>query len=69
MTSPRCGGRSSVRCGSTHYEVALAADGQEALDVIAADPHDAVVLDIMMPGVDGLEVRGGCAKPATAPRS
>ncbi len=38
------------------YEVMLASDGQEALDAIAADPPDAVVLDIMMPRVDGLEV-------------
>ena len=38
------------------YEVTLASDGQEALDSIAADPPDAVVLDIMMPRVDGLEV-------------
>ena len=38
------------------YEVTLASDGQEALDAIAADPPDAVVLDIMMPRVDGLEV-------------
>src|SRR5438270_9577017 len=38
------------------YEVALAADGQEALDQLADAPADAVVLDIAMPGVDGLEV-------------
>ena len=38
------------------YEVALASDGQEALDAIAAEPPDAVVLDIVMPRVDGLEV-------------
>ena len=38
------------------YDVELAADGQEALDMIAASPPDAVVLDIGMPRVDGLEV-------------
>ncbi len=38
------------------YEVELAADGQEALDSLAAAPADAVVLDVMMPRVDGLEV-------------
>jgi two-component system response regulator MprA len=38
------------------YDVELAADGQEALDALAASSPDAVVLDVMMPGVDGLEV-------------
>ncbi len=39
-----------------NYDVQLAADGQEALDALATAPADAVVLDVMMPGVDGLEV-------------
>jgi two-component system response regulator MprA len=38
------------------YDVELASDGQEALDALAVSPADAVVLDVMMPGVDGLEV-------------
>ena len=38
------------------YDVELAADGQEALDSLATSPADAVVLDIAMPRVDGLEV-------------
>jgi two-component system response regulator MprA len=38
------------------YEVALAADGREALDRISEHPVDAVILDVMMPGLDGLEV-------------
>jgi two-component system response regulator MprA len=38
------------------YEVELAADGREALDLLAENPADAIVLDVMMPGVDGLEV-------------
>jgi two-component system response regulator MprA len=38
------------------YEVELAADGSEALDSIAASPPDAIVLDVAMPGMDGLEV-------------
>jgi two-component system, OmpR family, response regulator MprA len=39
-----------------NYDVELAADGQEALDSLAVAPADAVVLDIAMPRVDGLEV-------------
>lgn len=38
------------------YEVALAADGAEALDSVARDEPDAIVLDVAMPRVDGLEV-------------
>jgi|SRR5947209_3984998 len=38
------------------YDVALAADGEEALDALARDTADAVILDVAMPGVDGLEV-------------
>jgi two-component system, OmpR family, response regulator MprA len=38
------------------YEVELAADGGEALERLAASPPDAVVLDVAMPVLDGLEV-------------
>jgi two-component system response regulator MprA len=38
------------------YETELAADGQEALDALAAGAPDALVLDLLMPRVDGLEV-------------
>jgi two-component system, OmpR family, response regulator MprA len=38
------------------YDVTLAENGQQALDELASSPADAVVLDVMMPGVDGLEV-------------
>ncbi len=37
------------------YEVELAADGREALAALAERPADAVVLDVLMPGLDGLE--------------
>jgi two-component system, OmpR family, response regulator MprA len=38
------------------YEVDLAADGEEALDAMASNPADAVILDVAMPRLDGLEV-------------
>ena len=38
------------------YDVELAEDGQAALDAVQARRPDAMVLDVMMPRVDGLEV-------------
>jgi len=38
------------------YSVELAQDGLEALERIASDRPDALVLDVMMPRLDGLEV-------------
>jgi len=38
------------------YEVDQAADGEQALTALAAAVPDAVVLDVLMPGIDGLEV-------------
>jgi len=38
------------------YQVDLARDGQAALDAVTAQRPDAMVLDVMMPRLDGLEV-------------
>jgi DNA-binding response OmpR family regulator len=38
------------------YAVEVVADGREALDRALAAPPDLVVLDLMLPGLDGLEV-------------
>lgn len=38
------------------YEVRLAHSGEEALDRIAAEVPDLMVLDVQMPGIDGYEV-------------
>jgi CheY-like chemotaxis protein len=35
------------------YDIALAGDGREALDVLAASPCDLVLSDVMMPRLDG----------------
>jgi DNA-binding response OmpR family regulator len=38
------------------YEVEAVGDGPAALDAVRARPPDAIVLDLMLPGIDGLEV-------------
>ena len=37
------------------FEVGLASDGAEALATITGNPPDALVIDVMMPRLDGLE--------------
>ena len=39
-----------------HYEVMQAVDGAMAMDQVHKHRPDLVVLDIMMPGIDGIEV-------------
>ena len=49
------------------YEVSTAASGEQALESIAKQPPDLVLLDIMMPGISGYDVcRKIRANPATA---
>jgi signal transduction histidine kinase len=49
------------------YQVVEAADGKEALSQVASHPPDAVILDVMMPNLDGFEVcRRLKSNPATA---
>ena len=38
------------------YTVQLSVDGESALEMIAADSFDAVILDVMLPGRDGFSV-------------
>jgi two-component system, NtrC family, sensor kinase len=46
------------------YEVAFASCGEEALDLLAAQPVDCVLLDLMMPGMGGQET---CRRIKSAP--
>ena len=49
------------------YDVAVATSGEEALERLAAGDIDLVLLDVVMPGIDGYEVcRRLRADPATA---
>lgn len=45
-----------TRLEANDYEVTTAANGEDALKHIKNDRPDAVLLDILMPGIDGLEV-------------
>lgn len=38
------------------YRVSVAMDGESALEIIEEDPPDIILLDIMMPGIDGYQV-------------
>ena len=38
------------------YEISTTSDGVEALEIIQKDPPDLVLLDIWLPGMDGIEV-------------
>lgn len=39
-----------------HYELVQAFDGTEALLLLQAEPVDLVLLDISLPGIDGIDV-------------
>src|SRR3954462_14358562 len=43
-------------CLGSEYELEDAEDGARALELFERTPFDLVLLDVMMPGVDGLEV-------------
>ncbi|HEU4327026.1 MAG TPA: response regulator transcription factor [Roseiflexaceae bacterium] len=49
------------------FAVQTAADGPDALRLIRAEPPDLIILDVLLPGMDGLEVcrrlRRGCNAP------
>lgn len=46
----------SIYLGRAGYRVLVAEDGQTALDILEREPPDLVVLDLMLPQVDGLEI-------------
>ncbi len=55
-----------AKLAAEYFEVVTASNGADALSLIAAQTPDIVLLDVMMPGLDGLEVcRRIKADPAT----
>src|SRR6476660_7868173 len=38
------------------YQISVAANGEAALFIVRSRPPDLVILDLMLPGIDGLEV-------------
>jgi two-component system response regulator MprA len=42
--------------GFEGYKVDLAGDGIDALELVATEPPDAIVLDVLMPRMDGIEL-------------
>ncbi len=50
----------------SHYSVDAVYDGKEALAYLEAGDYDGAILDIMMPGMDGISVLTGPAAPPPA---
>ena len=53
---PRLAGLVTEYLGEAGFVVSTAATGRAGLDRIGREPYDAVVLDLMLPDIDGLEV-------------
>ena len=54
-----------ARLSAEYFEVLTAFSGREALDILARERVDVVLLDVMMPGMDGFEV---CRRIKQIPR-
>jgi DNA-binding response OmpR family regulator len=46
------------------FEVAVASNGQQLQDVLATSTPDLIILDVMMPGLDGYQIFGSLRKNA-----
>ena len=50
------------------FHLTTAASGEEALAMVAHHPPDLILLDVMMPGMDGYQVAGR-SRPTSPPRT
>jgi DNA-binding response OmpR family regulator len=53
---PRVGRSLQLALQDEGYRVRVVASGQQCLEVVRADPHDVVLVDIMLPDLDGFTV-------------
>lgn len=52
-----------------HFDVTTAGDGDSALTLALQEHYDFIILDLMLPGLDGLEVTKRFAAPTSPRRS
>ena len=57
----------AIGLGAAGFEVVTAADGVEGLDRFKAEPFDLVLLDVMLPRLDGYEVSRQIRRTSTVP--
>ena len=55
-----------VEALGSDFDLRVAMDGETALEAVADEPPDLILLDIMMPGMDGYEV---CSRLKASPRT
>ena len=64
---PRLAEMVSEYLGEAGFRVAVAAEGRAGLERLAREPYDALVLDLMLPDMDGLEVCRQLRATSTTP--
>ena len=55
-----------ARLTAEYFEVITASNGQRAIEICESERVDVVLLDVMMPGMDGFEA---CRRIKASPRS